>query len=94
MVVFSALMSVNYSIFQEMNAPAGTYPWLDTLMVFCADLLIFLFPLVLVMTWGRPLSWRKHSNKQEEELLRERRSAVIWVGLACSAAYGINLLIE
>ena len=92
--VFSALMSVNYSIFQEMNAPAGTYPWLDTLMVFCANSLIFLFPLVLMMTWGIPLEWRKHFNKQEEDLLRERRSVVIWVGLACLVAYSINLLIE
>ncbi|GAC1421958.1 MAG: undecaprenyl-diphosphate phosphatase BcrC [Ktedonobacteraceae bacterium] len=92
--MFSALLNVNYSIFQEINAAAGAHPWLDSLMVFCANSLIFLFPLVLVMTWGRPLSWRRHSIKQEEELLRERRSVVIWVGIACLVAYGINLLIE
>ena len=92
--MFSALMSENYRIFQEINASAGIYPWLDTLMVFCANSLIFLFPLVLVMVWGRPLRWRKHVSKQEEDLLRERRSVVIWVGVACLVAYGINLLIE
>jgi len=93
--VFSILMQINYSIFQEINASAGVYPWLDILMVFCANSLIFLFPLVLVMTWGRPLNWRKRPiNQEEEKLLRERRAVVIWVGLACLVAYGINLLIE
>jgi len=87
-------MNSNYSLFQKINAPAGTYPWLDAIMIFCANSLIFLFPLVLVMAWGRPISWRKHPNQQDEELLQERRSIVIWVGIACFVAYGINLLIE
>lgn len=92
--MFSALMNINYSIFQEINAPAGAHPWLDAIMIFCANSLIFLFPLVLVMAWGRPVNWRKHSIPQEEDVLRERRSVVIWVGIACIVAYGINLLIE
>jgi len=89
------LMKINYTVFQEINAPAGTHPWLDALMIFCANSLIFLFPLILVMTWGRPLIWRKHSVLQEEEeLLRGRRSVVVWTGIACLVAYSINLLIE
>lgn len=92
--MLSTLMNVNFSIFQEINAPAGTYPWLDAFMVFGANWLIFLFPLVLVMAWGRPMKWRKPSGPQDEDLLQERRSVVIWVGIACLVAYGINLLIE
>ncbi len=88
-------MKMNYILFQEINAPAGTHPWLDTLMIFCANSLIFLFPFVLVMTWGRPLNWRRYLIYQEEEkLLWERRAVVLWTGIACFVAYGINLLIE
>jgi undecaprenyl-diphosphatase len=93
--VIVTLMKINESLFQEINASAGAYSWLDALMIFCANSLIFCFPLILVMLWGRPLSWRKHQLLPEEAaLLQQRRSVVLWVGIACLGAYGLNLLIE
>ena len=89
------LLKINETLFQEINVPAGAYPWLDTLMIFCANSLIFCFPLILVMLWGRPRSWRKHQLLPEEAaLLQQRRSVVLWVGIASLGAYGFNLLIE
>ena len=93
--MFSGLLQVNYMLFQEINAPAGTHPFFDAVMIFCANSLIFFFPLLLVMVWGRPLNWRKRTLLPiEAKLLQERRALVLWVALACLLAYGLNLLIE
>lgn len=91
----SLLLQLNYALFQTINSHAGSYSWLDALMVFCADYLIFCFPLVLVLMWGRPVNWHgQQLSASELELLRERRAAVLWTAFACLAAYGINLAIE
>ena len=93
--MFSGLLQLNYMLFQEINAPAGSHPWLDALMIFCANFLIFFFPLLLFMVWGRPLNRRKRALfSGEAELLQERRALVLWVALACLLAFGLNLLIE
>lgn len=93
--MFSGLLQENYMLLQEINAPAGSHPLLDAIMVFCANSLIFFFPLVLLMVWGRPLSWRKRALRPDEaNLLQERRALVLWVALACVLAYALNLLIE
>ena len=93
--MFSGLLQLNYMLFQEINAPAGSHPWFDALMIFCANSLIFFFPLLLIMVWGRPLKWRKRALLSgEAELLQERRALVLWVALACLLAFGLNLLIE
>ncbi len=91
----SILLQLNYSIFQEINAPAGTNPLLDIVMIFCANWLIFFFPILLIILWGRPLRWRKQPIRPgEAEALQERRSVVLWIGIACLIAYALNLLIE
>src|SRR5436190_13266810 len=93
--MFSGLLQLNYTLFQEINAPAGSHPWFDALMIFCANALIFFLPLLLIMVWGRPLNWRKRALlPMEAELLQERRALVLWVALACLLAFGLNLLIE
>jgi undecaprenyl-diphosphatase len=93
--VVSTLLQFNSNLFQEMNAPAGSHPLIDSLMIFAANWLIFCWPLVLLMVWGIPLSWRKRPVRPEEaEILLERRALVVWVALACLLAYGLNLLIE
>jgi undecaprenyl-diphosphatase len=89
------LLHLNYLLFQKINGEAGDYAFLDTIMVFCANLLIFFWPLVLLALWGRPVSWRKRSLRHgEQEIIQECRSVVLWVGLACLFAYSMNLLIE
>src|SRR5947209_13333365 len=89
------LMQWNYMLFQDINAHAGEWPWFDALMVFCANLLIFCWPLLLLIVWGVPLSWRRRpAQPGEVEVLQERRATVLWIAVACLVAYAINLLIE
>ena len=91
----SLLSQLNYAFFQAINSHAGVHPWLDALMVFCANYLIFCFPLVLLLMWGRPVNWRGQPlSTTELELLHERRAAVLWIAFACLGAYALNLAIE
>ncbi len=93
--MLSALLQLNYMLFQEINAPAGSNPWFDALMIFCANSLIFCWPLLLLIVWGRPLTWRKQALQSDEAaFVAERRATVLWVVVACIVAYGLNLLIE
>jgi undecaprenyl-diphosphatase len=93
--VLSALLQLNYMLFQEINAPAGSNAWFDALMIFCANSLIFCWPLLLLIVWGRPLTWRKQALQSDEAaFVAERRATVLWVVVACIVAYGLNLLIE
>ncbi len=91
----STLIHLNYMLFQDINAPAGSIPWLDGVMIFCANWLIFLWPLFLLLVWGMPVNWRKRPLQPgEAAIIEERRAALVWVLVACALAYGFNLLIE
>src|SRR5713101_8228021 len=91
----STLMQINYMLFQDINAYAGAFPWFDALMVFCANTLIFFWPIFLLLVWGVPLNLRKRPLQAgEAEIMQERRATVLWVAIACLVAYAINLLIE
>ncbi|HCI78793.1 MAG TPA: hypothetical protein DHW02_03800, partial [Ktedonobacter sp.] len=93
--MLTRLLQLNYMAFQKINAPAGGHPVLDAIMIFCANSLIFFFPIIMLMLWGIPLAWRKHSlSPKEVDNYRERRAVVLWIGVACVLAYGLNLLIE
>lgn len=91
----SQLLQLNYALFQTINSHAGVHHWLDSLMIFCANDLIFCFLLVMLLMWGRPVSWRSQPlSAGEQEVLRERRAAVLWTAFACLIAYTLNLAIE
>jgi undecaprenyl-diphosphatase len=91
----SILWQLNYGLFQVINGNAGQVSWLDALMIFCANTLIFFWPLFLLIVWGLPVSWRSSALQPgEAEILQERRAAVLWIAIACIIAYAINLLIE
>ncbi len=91
----SSILQLNYLLFQKINAPAGSHPFFDTAMIFCANLLIFCWPLLLLLVWGVPLNRRKRAlSPVEAELLAQRRSVVLWVAFACLLAYAFNLLLE
>ena len=91
----STLIQINYTLFQEINAHAGEIPWLDALMIFCANTLIFCWPILLLLVWGVPLNLRRRPLQAgEAEIIQERRATVLWVAIACLLTYGINLLIE
>jgi undecaprenyl-diphosphatase len=85
----------NYRLFLAVNHFAGHWPWLDALMVFCANQLIFLWPLLMLLFWGRPLLWRKRELRPgETDIAQECRSVVLWIGVACFLSYLLNLGIE
>ncbi|MDQ6659873.1 MAG: phosphatase PAP2 family protein [Chloroflexota bacterium] len=85
----------NYALFLAINGLAGAYAWLDSLMAFCADYLIFCWPILLLLIWGLPLAWKQRTlSSAQAALLQRRRSAVLWVPIACLIAYGLNLFIE
>jgi undecaprenyl-diphosphatase len=91
----STLIHINYLLFQDINAPAGTLSWLDIVMIFFANWLIFLWPIFLLLVWGLPVKWRKRPLRPGElALVEESRAAILWVIIACALAYAFNLLIE
>lgn len=91
----STLVHINYVLFQDINAPAGTISWLDIVMIFFANWLIFLWPLFLLLVWGLPLSQRKQPLRPGEmAIVEETRAAILWIIIACGLAYAFNLLIE
>lgn len=91
----TVLLQLNYTLFQDINGPAGQSPWFDTLMVFCANILVFCLPLLLLFVWGWPFEWRKRPVQQSEaQIAYARRGAVIWIIVACLLAYAFNLVWE
>lgn len=93
--MFTWLVQMNYLLFEKINAEAGRWIWLDNTMIFCADLLIFLWPLLLLLLWGLPYSWSKRPLRAGEDAIKlECRSVILWVAPACLLAYLFNLGVE
>lgn len=89
------ILQLNYTLFQDINGHAGQHPLLDMFMIFCANWLIFFWPLLLLMAWGRPLNWRQKTlQTQEADIVQKIRATVLWIGVACVIAYIINLGLE
>lgn len=89
-----SLWQENYHLFEAINQLAGRWSVLDAIMIFCADILIFLFPLVMLGLWGRPVAWRKRALRPSElEIVDACRAAVLWIVVACVLAYVYNTLI-
>src|SRR5437879_12905323 len=93
--IMSILMQFNYMLFQDINAYAGQFLWFDAFMAFCANSLIFFWPILLLMVWGIPLNWRRRTLQPGEiEILHKRRAGGLWTAIACLVTYVVNLLIE
>jgi undecaprenyl-diphosphatase len=89
------ILQENYRVFLDINRYAGQWPWLDALMIFLANGLIFFWPIFLILLWGLPHPWRTHPLGSEQAgILQECRATVLWTPLACLLAYGFNLSIE
>ena len=79
----------------KINDVAGRWFWLDEVMIFCANMLIFCWPLLMLAMWGRPLSWRKRPLRPGElAIIRECRAVILWIGVACILSYLCNFTIE
>jgi undecaprenyl-diphosphatase len=93
--MFTHLLDANYHLFTDINTYAGHWVWLDDIMVFCANSLIFAWPIVMLLLWGRPQTWRKRELRPgETQIIQECRAIVIWIALACLLSYLFNLAIE
>ncbi|GCE07719.1 phosphatase PAP2 family protein [Dictyobacter aurantiacus] len=75
----SWILYENYRLFIDINQYAGRIPFLDQLMIFGANDLIFLCPLVLLLLWGRPAFLRRRALRPgEEEIIRACRATFLW----------------
>lgn len=93
--MFTLLIQTNYALFAKINGLAGHSGLLDGTMVFCADILVFLWPLLMLLLWGLPRSWRKRPLRPgEAAIIQACRAIVLWIPAACLLAYFFNLLIE
>jgi undecaprenyl-diphosphatase len=89
------LLHDNYLLFMKINDVAGRWFWLDEVMIFCANMLIFCWPLLMLAMWGRPLSWRKRPLRPGElAIIHECRAVILWIGVACILSYLCNFTIE
>jgi undecaprenyl-diphosphatase len=87
----------NWKAFEDINGLAGRQPTLDALMVFSANDLIFLLPLVLLVFWCLCARWSplfRRAGMGEDLLARERTFGQQMVLLSMGAvalALGFNL---
>jgi undecaprenyl-diphosphatase len=88
----SWLLQENNRWFVGINQFAGRSPLLDHLMIFFAADLIFFWPLLLLLVWGRP-SWlrRRPLRPGEAEIIATCRMTVLWSILAAVLALLFNL---
>ena len=59
---------MDYLIFQKFNDLAGQWLWLDAIIIFCAEFLIWFMPLILVLVYF--LSNRTDKNKFRFQALK------------------------
>ena len=91
----SWLLQENYRFFVDLNHYAGRVPILDGIMIFGANDLIFLWPLLLLLLWGRPSWLRKRPLRPgEAEIIHACRTTFVWSIAACMLAVAFNLGLE
>jgi Membrane-associated phospholipid phosphatase len=90
----TTLEHLNEAIFLMLNHIAGHNSLLDSLLVFCANDLLFLLVIPILFLWGLPTQWRRHSYQPEENaLLYKSRKTFIWMAIACVIAVIISSII-
>src|SRR5437870_5535595 len=91
----SWLLQENYRLFVDLNHYAGRVPVLDRIMIFCANVLIFFWPVLLLLLWGRPRAWRSRPLRQgESDLIQTCRVLALGAVGACLLAVAFNLGLE
>ena len=83
------LLTINWSLFLTINAPAGHTPVVDTLMPLLAEDALYLFPLFIILLWWIP-GGRSPAARSERSISRE---AVLWAVAAALLALGGNVLL-
>lgn len=91
----SWVLQENYHLFVEVNRYAGQNTLLDAIMVVCANDLVFVWPLILLLLWGRPRFLRTRPLRPgEAEIIATCRAAFVWSIGACLLAVAFNIGIE
>ena len=89
------LLSVNWNLFEDINQPAGHEGLLDPMMVFAANDLIFLLPLLFLILWFALARWsplaRRDSQSDAARMEGHIVLALAVVGVVI--ALGINVLL-
>jgi undecaprenyl-diphosphatase len=87
--------SLNWNLFEEINGSAGHGGLLDSIMIFAADKLIFLLPLLLLVFWFALARWSPLAphNAQANAARMEGHIALLLSALAVIIALGINILL-
>ncbi|HEU4785354.1 MAG TPA: phosphatase PAP2 family protein [Ktedonobacterales bacterium] len=89
------LLSVNWNLFEDINQPAGHEGLLDTIMVFAANDLIFLLPLLLLVLWFAVARWSPlapHDSAGEAARM-EGHIVLALAVVGAVIALGINVLL-
>jgi undecaprenyl-diphosphatase len=93
--LLSWIIQENYHLFIRINQYAGRVSSLDTLMIFCANDLIFLLPVLLLVLWGRPRVLRKRPDRPgEAEIITTSRLVFLWTLGAVVLAIVFNIAIS
>ncbi|HEU5348835.1 MAG TPA: phosphatase PAP2 family protein [Ktedonobacterales bacterium] len=89
------VLSLNWNLFEEINGPAGHEGALDPLMIFAANNLIFLLPLLLLLLWFGLARWsplmRKASQSDTSSVAGHITLALAVLGAVF--ALGLNVLL-
>lgn len=89
------LLQKNYQWFVDLNQYAGRSPLLDRLMIVGANDLIFLWPLLLLLLWGRPAWLRRRALRPgEAEIIQICRATLLWSCAAAVLALVFNLFLS
>lgn len=95
------ILSGNWGLFVRINSAAGQNHVLDKFMIFCAQDLLFLLPIILLVSWCALARWSPLLISLSRRNLRpfdrvDRRVGQQFLILACLAvliAVGINILV-
>ncbi len=87
--LFQPLLGINWSLFTTINAPAGQSPFLDQLMPFLAQNLIYGYALLVLLLWWIP-GGSSPAARAQRSLSRE---AVLWAIAAAILALIVNVIL-
>ncbi len=89
------VLSWNWTLFEDINQPAGHEGLLDPMMVFAANDLIFLLPLLVLVLWFALARWSPLARRdpQNDAARMEGHIALALAVVGVVIALGINVLL-
>lgn len=89
------VLSLNWNLFEEVNLHAGHQTVLDPVMVFAANDLIFLMPLLLLLLWFGLARWSPLARRspQADTARMAGHITLVLAVVAAVIALGLNILL-